>query len=329
MRRNHPQYAGIAFVWVTVAVVWGGCQSNQRTASTNPFVSPSRVPPPSTQTISPGAAQPYYPGDPIPTMQSTSGAPSPKLPLTPSDAITPVASNASSSSSVRSDLAYSSERSVSIPSDNGVLRFEQVAAAKEPAIAAPASSSAPIVAANHAAIAASAVAAVSPASATSPMGVQAPGAGATQVVPASASVSTSPWRPPRISPTSTAVAGPVAVPSLMAQGPLNTAPSSMNVQLRAVPSPAPGNSASPRVRIPSYSPSAQYMVAPGGSCQQVALSPTGTPQSGAVLQTLAVTPLASPTIGYGSSSAIATASQGEPSIAVASGDGFRPRGSTR
>jgi hypothetical protein len=41
-----------------------GCRNQQ--AMTNPFLTPARVPPPSTRVIAPGTAQPYYPGDPLP-----------------------------------------------------------------------------------------------------------------------------------------------------------------------------------------------------------------------------------------------------------------------
>jgi hypothetical protein len=47
---------------VTAALV--GCRNQQ--AMTNPFLTPDRVPPPSTRIIAPGTAQPYYPGDPLP-----------------------------------------------------------------------------------------------------------------------------------------------------------------------------------------------------------------------------------------------------------------------
>jgi hypothetical protein len=42
-----------------------GCR-NSNAPLTNPFLTPDRVPPPSTRTLTPGTAQPYYPGDPLP-----------------------------------------------------------------------------------------------------------------------------------------------------------------------------------------------------------------------------------------------------------------------
>lgn len=58
-----------AFVILSVA----GCHS-QGSPVVNPFLAPDRVPPPSTRTLLPGTAQPYYPGDPVPTTP-TSPAP--------------------------------------------------------------------------------------------------------------------------------------------------------------------------------------------------------------------------------------------------------------
>lgn len=42
-----------------------GCR-NQSSTLTNPFLTPDRVPPPSTRVLAPGTAQPFYPGDPAP-----------------------------------------------------------------------------------------------------------------------------------------------------------------------------------------------------------------------------------------------------------------------
>ena len=42
-----------------------GCR-NQSAPLTNPFLTPDRVPPPQTRVLTPGTAQPYYPGDPLP-----------------------------------------------------------------------------------------------------------------------------------------------------------------------------------------------------------------------------------------------------------------------
>jgi hypothetical protein len=55
-----------------------GCH-NQTSSFSNPFVAPDRVPPPSTQQLTPGTAQPYYPGGPVqpapPVMGPAAGQP--------------------------------------------------------------------------------------------------------------------------------------------------------------------------------------------------------------------------------------------------------------
>jgi hypothetical protein len=50
---------------ITIVATAIGCRS-QSTPLTNPFLTPDRVPPPSTRVLTPGTAQPYYPGDPMP-----------------------------------------------------------------------------------------------------------------------------------------------------------------------------------------------------------------------------------------------------------------------
>jgi hypothetical protein len=56
-----------------------GCK-NQSTPLTNPFLTPDRVPPPSTRVLTPGTAQPYYPGDPVPGAAPISAYPAGALP---------------------------------------------------------------------------------------------------------------------------------------------------------------------------------------------------------------------------------------------------------
>ena len=65
---------------LSVALVTG-CRS-QSTPLTNPFLTPDRVTPPSTQMLPPGAAQPYYPGQAMPgTAPLAAGAPAyPQIP---------------------------------------------------------------------------------------------------------------------------------------------------------------------------------------------------------------------------------------------------------
>jgi hypothetical protein len=58
-----PMRSTLATLVVVAALV--GCR-NQPGTMNNPFLTPDRVPPPSTRVLVPGTAQPYYPGDPLP-----------------------------------------------------------------------------------------------------------------------------------------------------------------------------------------------------------------------------------------------------------------------
>jgi hypothetical protein len=57
-----------------VACMMVGCHS-QSGSFTNPFTPPDRVPPPATQPLTPGTAQPYYPGGPIQPAAPVTGQP--------------------------------------------------------------------------------------------------------------------------------------------------------------------------------------------------------------------------------------------------------------
>src|SRR6201999_4508284 len=52
------------------ALALAGCRSSSTGMAGSPFMSPDRVPPPNTRALLPGQAQPYYQGDPLPTLQS-------------------------------------------------------------------------------------------------------------------------------------------------------------------------------------------------------------------------------------------------------------------
>ncbi len=77
MKRVHPNLqraAMCAFVAASLGV--GGCRSSSSSGlAGNPFLAPDRVAPPSTRAIAPGQAQPYYQGDPLPVMQSSTAPP--------------------------------------------------------------------------------------------------------------------------------------------------------------------------------------------------------------------------------------------------------------
>jgi len=73
------------WVYCTMAVgLLCGCQGNT-TALRNPFATPNRVPPPATRVLQPGAAQPYYPGDPLPN--TPAGTAFPSRTISPSGAL--------------------------------------------------------------------------------------------------------------------------------------------------------------------------------------------------------------------------------------------------
>jgi hypothetical protein len=65
---------------LSVIFIAAGCRSQSAPLS-NPFLAPNRVPPPSTGTLAPGTAQPYYAGGAVPGMTSAATAPPSVAPL--------------------------------------------------------------------------------------------------------------------------------------------------------------------------------------------------------------------------------------------------------
>ena len=63
---RHSTVLALILAWL---VVTAGCQSTKHASLGNPFGVPDRVPPPGTRALTPGAAQPYYPGEPVPVLQ--------------------------------------------------------------------------------------------------------------------------------------------------------------------------------------------------------------------------------------------------------------------
>ncbi len=98
-----------------------GCQGTQQGGLPNPFLTADRVPAPATRLPAVGAAQPYYPGDAIPSLPTVQ----PLGTLGPRPEITPIRSG-------DGNLA-STEPAVRIPSDDTTIRF----AARRPAEASP------------------------------------------------------------------------------------------------------------------------------------------------------------------------------------------------
>lgn len=81
-------YRAAALGWLAVVVTALGCQTRGgQAAFSNPFVAPDRVPPPTTRALVPGTAQPYYPGDPVPVLQSA--VPTPQQPLVAAPTVAP------------------------------------------------------------------------------------------------------------------------------------------------------------------------------------------------------------------------------------------------
>jgi hypothetical protein len=340
MRSIHPKprqaVALAAAIWFACAC---GCR-NQPSGLPNPFLAPDRVPPPATRALLPGQAQPYYPGDPLPVMQSSAtpdgapgatnnspaatqfastdglnwGAPGagsgdPRTTDPRTTGMETLANNSASRSTPRSN-----EPAVAIPSDGDSLRFtlpspEPVAAA--PAAASPAGASAPQP---MQLAAAPSVQSVVPATYLAPIPSRQPEAAIAQVG-ATSPPSTGPWRIPQLAQQTSAAT--LGAPTFSM-----SPPNSMDVRLRAVPSPSPQpvEPTTPRIRIPGYA------VPPMATGASITIQPApfyATPyMASPTLQTVQIGPIAPPT---GSMAMNYTAPQG----VVASGDGFRPRSSRR
>jgi hypothetical protein len=233
MKRIHPNAshaAVLAALAISSSII--GCRTPSGSVA-NPFLAPNRVPPPATRAILPGQAQPYYPGDPLPVMQSNAApAVDPRgLAWTAPNEASPATDNSPNSAA----LAFSNEPVVAIPGDNDSLRFALPTAA-EPAPLTPVAPS-PI----QSAAAATPQQEVSQASYSEPI--------LTRVEPPA-----SPWRPPQIAqptlPPPPNVQPLVAPPLIPAQ--VAVAHNSMDVRLRAVPSPPlePLAGSTPRIRLP-------------------------------------------------------------------------------
>lgn len=324
MERLHANRRQATFALrVVLIAALAGCSNRQMSAS-NPFMAPDRVPPPATRTIAPGTAAPYYPGDPVPAAQNPTPA-APILAQAPPTVAptTPTVPSPPPSTTAATGTPLAGNQSVAIPSDNEQMRFALPAPPpipqpqpqpQSPAAASIASSPVPASAPQ-----------VIPAAYNQPV--------ATQVapVPATAANDTNgPWRSPQV-PHSQPVAQAQYMQS-MGQPPqqLPSAPAAptMPVELRAVPSspsaapttqptaPADPNFAPPpRMRFPSWaSPSTWFAPQPAAGQQLIGYmvpGPDGTMHMVSVDQMQAMSAGTAPS-----------------APAVASSDGFRPRGST-
>jgi hypothetical protein len=125
-----------------IVCLLSGCH-NQTMPVTNPFMSQSRVPPPSTRTPMPGTAQPYYPGDPAPTLQPTAPT-SPPGGWNTSPQSSPISSapsdnwfNGVEQAAADITLGPAGGESMQVPTDNQSLRFAQPAQYVESSVASP------------------------------------------------------------------------------------------------------------------------------------------------------------------------------------------------
>lgn len=293
---------GLLVALLTTAL--GGCR-NQSTAMTNPFLGPDRVPPPATRVIAPGTAQPYYPGDPLPAAQA---APPAAAPVAQAQAEVPASPTTVATASAE-PLAFSNERSVSIPSDSNELRFALPAPPEPPPQPHPMASSAPPPATQPAP-------APGPASQVVPASFALPSQPPITPIPDEEPAASGMWRSPQVRPPNVAAPSGVVQTAMdqpvapqPAPAPPPTATSTMPVELRAVPSPAvqpmlqPVPTPPPRIRFPNF---------------------FGMSSAPASAQPMAVMP--APSAGLQSAPAAAAPSP-SATVPVVSPDGFRPRGS--
>jgi hypothetical protein len=289
MKRFHPHVKHLVAISALALSVQSGCRSNGGGIASNPFFAPDRVPPPATRALAPGQAQPYYPGDPLPVMQSATGQPSGEVVKseggiqevsstgrvlawnTPSSG--PVQESPPTAPSPTTVTATQSvspprEGTVAIPVDGDSLRFAlpQPVTAQPPAIIA---SNQATAATPPQQLAASqpAQSGVVPASYYEPDAAQS-AASEAQTIPVP-QIASSQWQSPQINsrvaatptlgPPATSVASaprialppPPAMPMYQATAIPNS--NTMAVELRAVPSPPPQpGGPMPRIRMPSY-----------------------------------------------------------------------------
>lgn len=156
MNFTHPNLArAVGLLIAMMSLCAAGCRNTQTGIAANPFMAPNRVPPPATRALLPGQAQPYYPGDPLPVMQSNAAPPAtsgqvaaasePEMPsatehlswTSPSgpaaaqavNLAAPVAAAPQPSAPPTATAIAANEPSIAIPDDSNALRFALPAAA--------------------------------------------------------------------------------------------------------------------------------------------------------------------------------------------------------
>lgn len=264
MKRFHPKLLTVISLATILIVSVSGCANRQNMASTNPFIGQNRVPPPGTRSLAPGQAQPYYPGDPLSAMQNNAGQPLSAPFQTPAEPEMPSATplltwgnsgtNADTGSVVQAaatpqaalPVVASNEPQVAIPDDGSDLRF--------PLSTMPSAEPQPFAPTTAAQISPQQPA--TPQSQPLQLGSPPSTQGIVQatytepIVTHADQPSPSPWQTPQIGQTTnaTTIGQPLAIntpPSLPAYVTPTPAYSTMQVQMREVPSPP-----MPRIRIP-------------------------------------------------------------------------------
>lgn len=335
MKWIHPQIANLAVVAALAGMVSAlGCR-NGSGASANPFLAPDRVPPPATRALAPGQAQPYYPGDPLPVMQSAAAPSTPVLAANAPPADSQVTGNAAlgwtapsttpggtsthGASDTRSS-GGSNETIVAVPQDGDALRFAPAPTSSALAATAAATTPPSLPATAMAGMAQ----AVVPASFNSPVIPSGTGVPATpnDYAAAATALPTGPWRSPQIDPNPQTAAGSGAGFPATA-GTTTAQPGNIDVRLRAVPSPPfePLDSTTPRIRLPGYAipPTQSGATALQPTPFNIATTPAAYNGNLQTFQPAALSP-----------SPIVTPNSVPPAIApTGSSDGFRPRGSVR
>ena len=276
MKGIHPKVNRAATCAFVAALVAGGCRSTSSGIG-NLFLAPDRVAPPSTRAIAPGQAQPYYQGDPLPIMQSSTAPPASNLTANDSAAARSAtgktlawnapAAGAPSSSNVAptartaaawgvnpqpsTPIAYANEPAVSVPTDADSLRFA-LPAPYQPQPIAPMAAATPtnpqpiqpaVATPNQGVTLASYNTPV--ATGLSPV-VTAPAPGPTPQI-------ASPWRTPQVSPTSSPPTGYSPQPSAI---------SPTSSQPFMLPTPPAYSMAQPPIIMPTNAMAVQLRAVP-------------------------------------------------------------------
>jgi hypothetical protein len=284
MKRIHPNVGHGAAAALALLLGVTGCRSHEG-GIPNPFLAPNRVPPPATRAILPGQAQPYYPGDPLPVMQSgtphsmgaiATTAPAQQIPSADT-ALTwgsPTKQPDLTSAPPARVVAAVNEPRIAIPNDASALRFDlpattqsaqTIASTPTPGNTVPPTSSSRVPTpsyVNQGVVQASYTQPV--ANPSKPNTTDSPAYSITQAP-------TGPWRSPQIpGPTTLAASSNSPWAPALQQMPVPPPPSwvpnptpygqyvnTQNVQLRAVASPPAVGEPVPRIRFPGYTATAQ------------------------------------------------------------------------